>query len=473
MASGGSFVFLSVRRGRVRVDLFFRSLPRVYNGLGSEGRGGYLSVSPAWWKEFDTFREKEGGMWASLCNAPVWQRNLWACAAVAFIISAGMSQLAPLLPLYIHEMGVENLDEVAEWSGIAYGCNFISLALFSPLWGALADAYGRKPMVLRATLWLSVCMCLMGLAQNVWQLTGLRLVQGALSGFQGAVIPLVMAMTPETRSGWAMSILVSGQVSGARVGPLIGGWISQTAGIRENFFIMAACALAGFLVILFFVREEFTRPAAEGRRSWKERYAFPVTRPLALLFLTTFAVQFALMSIAPIITVYVKHLVPESEHVALLAGFVFAATGLASILTATAAGRCVDRRGPRRVLPVCLICAGLICIPHVFVRNPYELGALRFLLGLASVGILPAVNSLLKSHTPPEYFSRVFSANFSHQSLGIFAGSLLGGHVASWFGVEHVFYLSAAMLLLNACAFLLFFPRSDRRNEQESGRNRA
>ena len=115
-----------------------------------------------------------------LRNAPVWQRNLWACSLVSFIVSAGMSQLAPLLPLYIHEMGVENLAEVAEWSGIAYGCNFVTLALFSPLWGALADAYGRKPMVLRATLWLSMCMCLMGLAQNVYQLTGLRFVQGAL-----------------------------------------------------------------------------------------------------------------------------------------------------------------------------------------------------------------------------------------------------------------------------------------------------
>ena len=129
-----------------------------------------------------------------------------------------------------------------------------------------------------------------------------------------------VAQTPEERSGWAMSILVTGQVSGALVGPLLGGWISQLAGIRENFFIMGACALAGFLILFFFVREDFTRPEKRERQSWKERYAFPVSRPLILLFLTTFAVQFALMSIAPVITVYVKHLVPESEHVALLAG---------------------------------------------------------------------------------------------------------------------------------------------------------
>lgn len=396
-------------------------------------------------------------MWKRICSVPAWQKNLWACTVVAFIVSAGMSQLAPLLPLYIHELGVEHLDDVAEWSGIVYGCNFVSLALFSPVWGALADACGRKPMVLRATLWLSLCMCLMGLVQNVWQLTGLRLVQGALSGFQGAVIPLVMAMTPEERSGWAMSILVSGQVSGALAGPLLGGWLSQLMGIRENFFIIAACAFAGFLILWLFVHEDFTRPPRTRTLS-RQQFLFPLTRPLLLLFLTTFTVQFALMSITPIITVFVKHLVPDSPHVPMIAGAVFAATGLASIMTATLVGKCVDRYGPRRLLPVFLLCSGLLCIPQAFVRTPAELGVLRFLLGLASVGLLPALSSLLKTCTPPEYLSRVFSANFSHQSLGIFAGSLLGGHLASWYGMEYVFYLTAFMLLLNAAAFLWLFP---------------
>src|SRR5574344_2972067 len=112
----------------------------------------------------------------------IWKRNLWICCTASFSVSIGMSQMAPMLPLYVAELGVSDPGDIARWSGIIFGCNFISLALFSPVWGRLSDRYGRKPMVLRAALALAVIMFGMGLAQNVWQLCGLRLIQGTMSG---------------------------------------------------------------------------------------------------------------------------------------------------------------------------------------------------------------------------------------------------------------------------------------------------
>ena len=84
------------------------------------------------------------------------------------------------LPLYIEELGVTGAGEVARWSGIVYGCNFVSLAIFSPIWGRLADRYGRKPMILRASCWLGLIMIGMSFAQSVWHLVALRLLQGCL-----------------------------------------------------------------------------------------------------------------------------------------------------------------------------------------------------------------------------------------------------------------------------------------------------
>ena len=69
----------------------------------------------------------------------MWQRNLFICCMASFIVSVGMSQMAPILPLYIQELGVEAPEDVARWSGIVFGCNFVSLAIFSPTWGRLAD----------------------------------------------------------------------------------------------------------------------------------------------------------------------------------------------------------------------------------------------------------------------------------------------------------------------------------------------
>lgn len=390
-------------------------------------------------------------------NTPVWLRNLWVCTLVSFVVSAGMSQLAPILPLYIHELGVNGEAELARWSGIVFGCNFISLAVFSPVWGALADRYGCKPMVLRACLGLSLCMFLIGLAQSVHQLAGLRLMQGMLSGFVGAVITLVMAQTPQERGGWAMGLLMSGMVSGNLVGPLLGGWLSLALGLRGNFFFMSACAFTGFVLLLVLVREDFTPP--QRAAGWRERLRFPVTRPLVALFLTSFVSQFALMCMAPVITVFIREMLPESGHVALISGAVFAAAGLAGILFGPSAGRWLDRRGAARMLPLFLLAAALLCPPQALARDPWTLAVLRFFFGAAIVGVLPAINTLIKAHTRTEFFSRVSGLNFSHQTLGIFAGSLTGGHVAARFGTPAVFWLGAAVLLANALLFRQVFSK--------------
>ena len=119
----------------------------------------------------------------------IWKKNMWICTAASFIVSIGMSQMAPIMPLYIEELGVTDADAIAMWAGIVFGCNFISLAIFSPIWGRLSDKYGRKPMMLRASAWLGLIMVGMGLAGNVWHLVILRLLQGALSGFQALTMP--------------------------------------------------------------------------------------------------------------------------------------------------------------------------------------------------------------------------------------------------------------------------------------------
>ena len=207
----------------------------------------------------------------------IWKRNLWICCIASFIVSIGMSQMAPMLPLYVAELGVTNPGDVARWSGIIFSCNFISLAIFSPIWGRLSDRYGRKPMVLRASLALAVIMFGMGLAQNVWQLCGLRLIQGTMSGFQAAIIPMVAQEAPSDRSGWALGMFFTSQVSGALLGPVFGGWLAETVGYRYTFFVIGSFCLMGFFSI-FALRENFhvqPQAAALGLRESFQRLPNP------------------------------------------------------------------------------------------------------------------------------------------------------------------------------------------------------
>ena len=296
-------------------------------------------------------------------NLQIWRRNLYICCVASFVVAVGMSQMAPILPLYIEELGVTGAGEVARWSGIVYGCNFVSLAIFSPIWGRLADRYGRKPMILRASCWLGLIMIGMSFAQAVWQLVALRLLQGCLSGFQAAVVPLLAQETPKEHSGWAMGLFFSSQVTGALLGPLLGGFLAECTGIRASFLCIGTLCLLGCLALTR-VRETHRPAVQKATVGLREMFAkLPHRRAIVGLFLTTLIMQFSLTCVQPILTVYVKELAPTTEHLAVVSGAVFSSAGFASMLFASRLGHLSDRIGSNRVLPACLLLAGLAAIP--------------------------------------------------------------------------------------------------------------
>lgn len=380
----------------------------------------------------------------------IWKRNLIVCWFGTFATSTGLSQLLPILPLYVNELGVHELAAVEWWSGLTYGVTFICMAVFSPIWGQAADKYGRKAMLLRASLGMAVVIGCMGFVQNVYQLAGLRLLQGVIAGYNSGAITLVATQTPTERSGWALGTLSTGAVAGMLLGPLFGGYMAEVAGIRSVFFSISGLLLVTFTLSLLFVREDF-RPSAEGAPNWGDIWGL-IARPkvMVAMFVTTFVLQLALMSIQPIITVYISQLAERTTRIALVSGLVFSATGFASILAAPRLGRLADRVGPAKVMLAALTVAGLLFIPQALVDSPWELMGLRFLLGLATAGLLPSINTLIKRLTPDEIAGRVFGYNQAAQFLGSFVGALMGGSVAAAFGIHYVFYLTAALLLANA-----------------------
>ena len=379
-----------------------------------------------------------------------WKKNLWVCWFGVFVVSSGMSQMAPILPLYIEHLGIYGTAAIAQWSGIAFGSNFISLAIFSPIWGSLADKYGRRPMILRASLWLSIIMICMGFVHNVYQLTGLRILQGALSGFQSAAITLVATQTPQEQSGWALGILFSGQIGGTLLGPFFGGYLSEVVGFRGQFISIGVMCFIAFLTSFLFIKEKMVLRAKNTNKFNEVWRCLPNHNVTVCLFITTFIMQVALMSIQPIITVYITQLSSDTSHIALVSGAVFAASGLASIFSASRLGKISDRIGAQKVLLAALFVAGITFIPQAFVSTPWELGLLRFLLGIVIAGLLPSINSLIKKSTPDLIAGRIYGYNQTAQYLGMFSGSILGGQMAAAFSIRVVLLFTGTLLLMNA-----------------------
>src|SRR5690554_8059281 len=125
------------------------------------------------------------------------------------MVMSGMTMIIPFLPLYIQELGVTDEKQVALWAGIIFAGNFVTAFIFQPVWGRLADKYGRKMMIIRSGFGMAVVMILMGFSTSVWHLLLLRILNGTISGFVPAAAALIATNTPKERTGFAMGTLQS------------------------------------------------------------------------------------------------------------------------------------------------------------------------------------------------------------------------------------------------------------------------
>src|SRR6202008_4887990 len=203
----------------------------------------------------------------AILDAGPWRRNLVICVFGSFTTIVAMTLLLPFLPLYVEQPGLTNHAAIPQWSRAAYGAAFFSAALTAPLWGRLADRYGRKLMLIRASLGMAVAMSLIGMAHSVWELVGLRLLTGLLGGYASGSMVLVAAQTPKARSGWALGVMSSGIMAGNVLGPLIGGALPPLIGIRATFLWAGGVIFITFLATTFLIREDKRPPQAKGRKS--------------------------------------------------------------------------------------------------------------------------------------------------------------------------------------------------------------
>ena len=90
-----------------------------------------------------------------------------------FCTTAGMSLVIPFYRFILKSW--EFTIQAPSADGLVLHLSYLLMAaIVSPLWGSLADKYGRKLMLLRASLGMAIVMTSIGFVQNVYQLVGLR-----------------------------------------------------------------------------------------------------------------------------------------------------------------------------------------------------------------------------------------------------------------------------------------------------------
>lgn len=381
-----------------------------------------------------------------------WKRTVYISLICVFCTAFGVSQLAPILPLYFHDLGVQTPEAMSLWSGLATGATYIIVCLAAPFWGRVADKKGRKITLIRSSFGMALCNVLIAFQTTPEGVVLIRLVQGLVSGFYSASITLIASETPIERTGWALGLLASANLAGSLIGPLLGGYIADTVGIRNDFIIVGALmGLAGLLATIFIHENYVPQPNPEKLSIRKLKEQIPEFNSIVALCVASFIYAICIMSLQPVISVYIKGIVPsDTENLAFIAGAVFSAMGIAQLMSSSPLGKLVDKIGPRKVLVVSLIYVGILNIPQAYVTDVYQLAIIRFLQGFGLGGMLPALNTYLSSKTPREFTGQVFSYNQSCLFFGYFLGSVGGASLMAWLGFTTLFWVSGGLFIISA-----------------------
>ncbi len=376
-----------------------------------------------------------------------WKRNLYVIWAAELVAIAGFGVMGSFLPYYVQELGVVELHEVELWSGVVFAAHAVTMTVFSPIWGSLADRYGRKLMVERATFGGAVVLAAMGFAQNVQQLVILRVIQGALTGTVTAATTLVASSAPRERAGYALGLLQTAVWAGASVGPMIGGLVADTWGYRATFGVTGGLLFLSGLTVWRFVYEDFTPPSREKDSPdggfWHGLKLVVRDRGLLSLFSVRVTARTAARLMGPVLPLFIQSLVPTTTRIASLTGLVSGVQAAASAVGAVTLGRASDRLGYRRVLLTCAAGVAVLYVPQFFVTTPWQLLVLQGAIGLVMSGVLASISALLANLAPKGRQGVVYGVDASVVSIANALGPMLGASVAAGLGLRAPFLLAA------------------------------
>ncbi|HZT95270.1 MAG TPA: MFS transporter [Chloroflexota bacterium] len=384
-------------------------------------------------------------------GSPRWRRTLLVAAVAQAFSILGFAFVTPFLPLYIQTLGVHGIANVTLWAAMLSGFVAIGMAVASPIWGVLADRYGRKIMVVRAAGSAALLVALMALVTNVYQLLALRLLQGVFTGTVSASQALVSSQSPRSRLGFSMGVMQTAVFIGNSLGPLGGGIVAELLGFRPTFLVAGALLLTCAVLVGLFVHEEHPKATARSQPHTKALFgdmgrviSVPGLLPMVA---SVFAVQFAITQVYPILPQFVQVLQGAAGNAAIATGLILAGAGAAGALSSTAVGWFSDRIGHKTVLATAALLACLISIPQYFVTATWQLGVLRIADGFALGAMLPSASAILAGLVPAERRGAAYGISAAAVSLGIAAGPLTSAGIVAISGIRAVF-LSAAVLLL-------------------------
>lgn len=378
-----------------------------------------------------------------------WKRNLISIWVAQFLSTTGFSLCLPFAPFFIQQLGITDPAQAKIWASVSASSVAVGLAVMAPIWGILADRFGRRLMLLRSQIMASLILVGMGFSPNVYVFVALRAMQGAFTGTINATATLVAATTPEEKQGTALGTLSAAVFTGFMAGPMIGGFLAEWFGYRNTFYISGALLLISSVPVVSFVHENFVQPekvVASRRAKLREQVGLVIPLfPIMLLMLVSAAGR---KFDAQLLPLYVQDILGRLEGAARWTGLINGTAALGAALAGIVVGRLSDRFSPRLIGKGAAALSGTAMLLTGLLPSLPALFPFRFLLAFGAAGIDPVLQSWLSRATPENKRGVVFGYATTIRSLGWGGAPLLSGAIAIHFGFPAVYFAGCSIFVL-------------------------
>ena len=389
----------------------------------------------------------------------------------SMVEGVGVSQIFALLPTYLRQMGVPDSDRLA-FIGIFSALIFVVGMPLVPLWGAWADKYSRKVVIIRSALVEAVVFVAVALAREPWQVALAMLLIGFQLGNTGIMLAAIRDVTPRARIGTTIALFgVSGPV-GFAVGPAVAGIFIDGFGwaLPAVFAFSALLSIGTALLVALGSKEVRPEVVPTGRivdvafASLRGVLRDRATTRIFLIFGISFV---AIQMSRPYIPVLVETIAGRGPGLASALALVMGTGALLGALPAPLGGVISDRIGFRPVLISALSGAGVVLLLMPLAPSIGALALLAVVLGAATATVSAMIFGLLATELPPERRSAALNLVYLPLYAAGIIGPAAGAVVASVSGVHGLFVVGGSIFLFGALAILL---RRGRATSRPGGR---
>ncbi|MDT7043988.1 MFS transporter [Candidatus Nitronereus thalassa] len=329
--------------------------------------------------------------------------------------------------------------------------------------GALSDVVSRRRLMLVGVLAFALPPFAYPLVPDLETLAVLRVIHGlATAVFTPLVLASVASMYPMTR-GAALGWYTSAAQGGALLGPMLGGWLVDTAGFTQAFLAgggFGLVALALFVIILFLYPEETPMTQKDTREVWADlQRGLSTVIGHSQMLMTSLAeaakmmASGTLMAFLPLYALSIGLSLTDS-------GLLFGIQGLTSFLSKPVMGRVSDQVGRRPLITLGLVICGVTIMSLPYVTEFLPLLGLAAGFGFGEAVITSSSAAFIADLAAPENIGAGMGLRGTIMDMGHAGGPVLAGVLVATISYTGAFTVLGGLQFVAAWGFWLMTYRS-------------